>query len=142
MWHNKTQMLFQHTKNNGGNVSSLLLGICISNSTATCVYHLSPPSPSVWLRVLQRHFLCSLSVAHSSLMCQASMSLLTVFFHLNFGLLLGRSLSIFISTTVRMFSCFISSLEVPEPTLPSPSHNHRYRFQLCLFQDLLIYSVF
>ena len=45
---------------------------------------------------------------HSSLMCQAFRSLLTVSFHLNFGLPLGRFPSIFNSTTARMFS--VSSL--------------------------------
>ena len=37
---------------------------------------------------------------------------------------------------------FISSLDVPEPFQPSPSHNHRHRFHLCFFQDLLISPVF
>ena len=36
---------------------------------------------------------------------------------------------------------FISSFDVPEPFQPSSSHNHRYRFHLCFFQDLLIYPV-
>ena len=55
-------------------------------------------------RVLQRSFHRSLSVVHSSLIFQASRSLLTVSFHLNFCLPLGRLPSIFISTTARMFS--------------------------------------
>ena len=37
---------------------------------------------------------------------------------------------------------FISSFAVPEPFQPSPSHNRRYRFHLCFFQDLLIFPVF
>ena len=53
---------------------------------------------------MQRRFHLSLSVAHSSLIFQASRSLLTVSYHHNFGLPLGRFPSIFISATARMFS--------------------------------------
>ena len=56
------------------------------------------------------------SVAHSSLMLHAFMSLLTVSFYLNFGLPLGRFPSIFVSTTALMFS--VSSL-----LLTCPNHS-------------------
>ena len=46
----------------------------------------------------------AVSVAHFSLMFQAFWSLLTLSFHSNFGLPLGRFPSIFISATARMFS--------------------------------------
>ena len=65
---------------------------------------------------VQRHFHRSLSVAHSSLMFQAFGYLLTVSFHLNFDLPLGRFPSIFISTTAWMFS--VSSL-----LLTCPNHS-------------------
>ena len=73
-------------------------------------------------------FHLSLSVAHSSLIFQAFMSLLTVSFHLDLGLPLGRFPSIFILATALMFFCLISSL--PEPF--QPSHNHCYRFHKLL----------
>ena len=62
---------------------------------------------------LQRLFHLSRSVAHSSLMLHAFMSLLTVSFHLNFGRPLGRFPSIFISTTALLFS--VSSLLLTWP---------------------------
>ena len=55
-----------------------------------------------------------LSVAHSFLMFQAFRSLLTVSFHLNFGLPLGRFPSIFISTTALMFSVVSLLLAYPD----------------------------
>ena len=58
-------------------------------------------------------------MAHSSLMFQAFRSRLTVYFHRNFGLPLGRFPSIFISTTARMFS--VSSLR-----LTCLNHFHYY----------------
>ena len=63
-------------------------------------------------RVLQRHFNLSLSVALSSTP-QASMSLLTVSFHRNFSLPLGRFHSIFISRTALMFSVSYFLLTCP-----------------------------
>ena len=75
--------------------------------------HLSPPSPCAGQRVLHRLFHLSRSVAHSSMILHAFMSLLTVSFHLNFGLPLGRFPSIFISTTALMFS--VSSLLLTWP---------------------------
>ena len=61
--------------------------------------NLSPPSPCSGrpYRVLQIPYHLSRSVAHSSLMFQAFRSLLTVSFHRNVGLPLGRFPSIFIS---------------------------------------------
>ena len=58
-------------------------------------------------------FHLSRSVAHSSLMLHAFMSLLIVSFHLNFGRPLGRFPSIFISTTALM--CSVSSLPLTWP---------------------------
>ena len=37
---------------------------------------------------------------------------------------------------------FTSPFDVSKPCQPSPSHNRRYRFHLCFFQDFLISRVF
>ena len=37
---------------------------------------------------------------------------------------------------------FTSPFDVSKPFQPSPSHNRRYRFHLCFFQDFLISPVF
>ena len=60
-----------------------------------------------------RYFHLSRSVAHSFLKLPSFRSLLTVSFHLNCGLPLGRFPSIFISTTALMFS--VSSLLLTWP---------------------------
>ena len=38
--------------------------------------------------------------------------------------------------------CFISSVNMPDPFQPLPSHNHRYRYRICIFRDILISPVF
>ena len=103
--------------------------------------HLSLPSPCAGKRVLQRPFHRTLSLAHSSLMFQAVKSLLTVSVQLNFVLPLGRFPHLHFNNYSDVF-CFISSVDVPEPFQPSPSHNHRYGFHICFSQDLLISPVF
>ena len=79
------------------------------------VSQLSPPSSYAMYRVLQRLFNLSLSVVDSSLTFQPFWSLLTVPFHCNFCLPLGRFPAIFISATARMFSV---------SCLPSTFPNH------------------
>ena len=83
----------------------------------------------------KKPFHLSRSVAHSSLIFHYFRSLLTISFHRNSGRPLGRFPSIFISATARMFFSFTSPFAVSRPIQPSPSHNHRYRFHLCFFQD-------
>ena len=81
----------------------------------------------------------SLSLAHSSLMFQAFTSLLTMSFHHNFSLPLGRVPSISFPQLSDVFS-FFSSFNVSEPF--PPSHDHRYDPHPCFLQDLLISPVF
>ena len=58
-------------------------------------------------------------------------------FHRNFGLPLHRHFC----NCSDVFS-FTSPFDVSKPFQPSPSHNRRYRFHLCFFQDFLISPVF
>ena len=82
---------------------------------------------------LQRPFHLSRSVAHSSLTFQAFRSLLIVSYHRNSSAL---PLHLHFNNCSDVFS-FISPFDMPKPFQPSPSHNRRYRFHLCFFQDLL-----
>ena len=68
---------------------------------------------------MQRPYHLSRSVAHSLLMLQAFRFPLTVSFHRNLGLPLGRFPSIFISTAAQMF--------LVSPLLSCPNHSSLLR---------------
>ena len=78
---------------------------------------------------MQRHFHLSLSVSHSSL---SFMSVLTVSFHRNLGLPLGRFPSIFNSATALIFS--VSSLLL---ILTSPNHSNFLLMTVTIVPPLL-----
>ena len=80
----------------------------------------------------ERSFHLSLSVAHSSMMFQAFISLMTLSFHRNLGLHPGRFPP----------SLFPQLLVFSDPFQPSPSHKHRSQFHLRFLQDLLISPTF
>ena len=85
-------------------VLSSVLRIQHTGKSDPCHFHPSLLPPCAGKQLLHRPFNYSMSVAHSCLIFQAFMSLLTVSCHLNLDLPLGRFPSIFILANALTFS--------------------------------------